>query len=109
VGRTIRFYTDEQVATAVVLALRKVGIDVLSAPEAGMLGAVDEAQLQLATSLGRVLFTEDRDFVDLHYSGVSHTGIAYAQRMSIGDIVFGLTLIWEVLEDYEMLGKLERL
>ena len=80
-GRTIRFYTDEQVATAVVLALRQVGIDVLSAPEAGMLGAVDEAQLQLATSLGRVLFTEDRDFVDLHYSGVSHTGIAYAHRM----------------------------
>jgi hypothetical protein len=97
------------VATAVVLALRKAGVDVLSAPEAGMLGATDDAQLRLAASLGRVLFTEDRDFVDLHYSGVSHTGIAYAHRMSIGDIVLGLTLIWEVLEDYEMLGKLERL
>jgi hypothetical protein len=109
VGRAIKFYTDEHVKTAVVLGLRGKGIDVLTTKEAGMLGGSDEAHLELATRLGRVLFTEDSDFIALHNRGLQHAGIAYAQRMSIGDIVFGLTLIWEVLEDYEMLGKLERL
>ena len=44
-GQRIRFYTDEHVARAVVRGLRQRGVDVLTAPEAGMLGASDEEHL----------------------------------------------------------------
>jgi hypothetical protein len=97
------------VKTAVVLGLRGKGIDVLTTKEAGMLGGSDEAHLELATRLGRVLFTEDSDFIALHNRGLQHAGIAYAHHKSIGQIVRGLTLIYEVYEDYEMLARLEYL
>ena len=53
----IRYYTDEHVANAVILGLRQRGIDVLSVPEAGTMGATDEAHLALASDQGLVLFT----------------------------------------------------
>jgi len=58
----IKFYTDENVPTAVVKGLQRRGVDVLSTQEAGMLGAPDEEHLALATSQGRVIFTQDDDF-----------------------------------------------
>ena len=58
----IRFYTDEHVARAVVRGLRERGIDVLSVPEAGMMGARDVQHLALALREDRVLFTQDTDF-----------------------------------------------
>jgi len=44
-ARKIRYYTDEHVAKAVVSGLRQRGVDVLTVPEAGMLGASDQEQL----------------------------------------------------------------
>ena len=37
----IRFFTDEQVSRAVVMGIRRRGVDVLTVPEAGTLGASD--------------------------------------------------------------------
>ncbi len=74
-----------------------------------MLGASDAEHLELATRLGRVVFTQDSDFIALHHSGVRHAGIAYAHGKSVGEIVRGLILIYEVLEDYEIDGQLEYL
>lgn len=47
----IRFYTDEHIGRAVVRALERRGLDVLTAPGAGTLGADDEVHL-----VGRVEF-----------------------------------------------------
>ena len=38
----IKFYTDEHVSKAVVMGLRRRGVDVLTVPEAGTLGLSDE-------------------------------------------------------------------
>lgn len=59
---TIRFHTDEQMPTAVALGLRRVGVDVLTVPEAGMRSATDEEQLAFAASRERVMVTQDADF-----------------------------------------------
>jgi hypothetical protein len=106
----IRYYTDEHVTSAVIRGLRQRGIDVLSVPEAGMMGATDEAHLTFAFAQGRVIFTQDTDFLRLAASGAVHAGVVYApQSTSIGDIIRGLLLIYQVLETEDMIGKIEYL
>ena len=109
-GQEIKLYTDEHVARAVVRGLRHRGADVLTVPEAGLLGASDSEHLERARAEGRVLFTQDDDFLNLHAAGVAHAGIAYApQGTSIGDAIRGLMLIHQVLEAEDMEGHLEYL
>src|SRR5436190_17084271 len=52
----VKFYTDEHVPRAVARGLRQRGVDVLTAPQAGLLGATDEEHLERARAEGRVLF-----------------------------------------------------
>ena len=104
----IKFYVDEHVPSAVTTGLRLRGVDVLTAQEAGLLKASDETHLVLATSQGRVVFTQDVDFLRLHAAGISHAGIAYAhQQVPIGHIVRGLMLIYQVLEPKDMQNHVE--
>jgi predicted nuclease of predicted toxin-antitoxin system len=62
-GQPIKFYTDGHVAKVVVRGPRQRGADVLTVSEAGLLGASDEAHLARAQAEGRVLFTQDDDFL----------------------------------------------
>ena len=104
------FYTDEHISKAVVAALRTNGVDVLTVPEAGSLGASDEEHLQRATGDGRVLVTQDRDFLRLAVAGMHHAGIAYgSQNRTIGESVRGLMLIHQVLSTDEMKDHVEHL
>jgi hypothetical protein len=108
VAQPVKFYTDEHVAKAVVRGMRARGVDVLTAVEAGMLGATDEGHLQFALEGNRVVFTQDNDFLRLHAAGAVHAGVAYApQGTSIGDIIRGLMLIYQVLDADDMRGHLE--
>jgi hypothetical protein len=73
-------YLDECIDRPVAEALRARGFDILTALDAGQGGRLDEEQLQLAWSLGRVLITYDRsDFRRLHAmyvrAGRRHGGI----------------------------------
>lgn len=104
----IKFYLDAHVPTAVANGLRQRGVDVLTVAEAEMLGADDETHLRLATSQGRVMFTQDADFLRLHATNIPHTGLAYAaQPMSIGDIVRGLMLIYDLLDPTDIENRVE--
>jgi len=109
--RTIRFHLDEHVATAVAEGLRRRGVDVTTTPEAGLIGASDDQQLAYIVAEGRVIFTEDDDFLRLHAAGIPHPGIAYCQQRtrSIGRIIRGLFLIWDVYEPPEMANRVEYL
>ncbi len=79
-GQPVRLYADEQVARAVVRGLRERGMDVLTAAEAGLLGAPDEKHLAWARNQGRVILTQDDDFLRLHAAGEEHAGIVYAEQ-----------------------------
>jgi hypothetical protein len=108
VAEPIRFHLAENVHPAVAAGLRRLGVDVLTAQEAGLLSADDEAHLALAHRDGRVIFTQDADFLRLHREGEPHHGIAYApQGTPIGRIVRGLMLVHEILNREDMVGRVE--
>ena len=74
-----------------------------------MISAPDEVQLEFALSQGRVIFTQDDDFLRLHHSSVAHAGIVYCHQnsRSIGEIVRGLLLIWDYVEPEDIRGRVE--
>jgi predicted nuclease of predicted toxin-antitoxin system len=102
--RTIRFHLDENCPLAIADGLRRRGVDVTSSPGASLLGAGDEAQLADVVAEGRLIFTEDKDFLRIHADGTPHPGIAYCkqQTRTIGQIVRGLMLIWEEYDPDEV-------
>lgn len=106
----IRFFTDEQVSKAVVMGLRRRGVDVMTVPEAGTLGAPDLEQLQKAQEKGRVIVTQDDDFLRLAAAGKRHSGIVYAsQEKPVGETIRGLMMIHQVMESDEMIDHVEYL
>ena len=92
----IRYHLDENVDHAIANGLRRRGIDVTTANDAGLLGADDAAQLAFAASQRRVLVTHDDDFLRVATDGVAHAGIAYCPptRRTIGQIVLTLAHLW---------------
>jgi uncharacterized protein with PIN domain len=104
----IRFYTDEHIARAVVRGLRQRGVDVLTVPEAGLMGAPDVEHLRFAVRVQRVIITQDDDFLRLAAAGEPHAGIVYApQHTPVGTIIRGLMLIVRVLDAAELQGRIE--
>jgi hypothetical protein len=107
--RTIRFHLDENCSKAIAEGLRRRGVDVTTSPDVGLLGATDAEQASHALAAGRVVFTLDRDFLRINAARIAYAGIAYCSidSRSIGEIIDGLVLIWEVLEPAEMQNHVE--
>lgn len=104
----ISYYADEHVPRAVVRGLRDRGVDVLTVGEAALLSATDQTHLEKAAADGRVLVTQDDDFLRLHALGHPHCGIVYAaQGASVGAMIRGLMLIYQVLEPEDMRQHIE--
>ncbi len=109
--RTIRFHLDENVNHAIAVGLRRRGIDMTTTPEERLIGVSDATQLEFVLSQRRVIFTQDTDFLRINRVGINHFGIAYCPQgsKSIGEIILGLVLIWELLELEEMMNRVEYL
>lgn len=107
-SRIIRFHLDENCPNAIAEGLRRRGIDVSTTPEVGLRGASDAAPAAFCLAEGRVIFTQDTDFLRIHSSNVSHAGIAFCRqrKRTIGQIIAGLVLIWERMEPAEMHQRL---
>ena len=60
---SLALYTDVHVKRAVTNGLRLRGVDVLTAQEDGTARLSDPDLLDRATALGRVVFTQDEDFL----------------------------------------------
>ncbi len=73
------------------------------------MGAPDPEHVDYALPLGRVIFTQDGDFVGIHRTGTQHPGIVYCPKASrtIGEIIDFLVLLWEVCEPDEMVNQVE--
>ncbi len=100
---------DEHVHAGIAKALEKAGVDVLTAQQARMLDVDDREHLQFSTTQGRVIFTQDEDFLDLHWK-IKHSGIAYAhQRTPMRRIIEGLLLIYEAVTEDEIKNHVEYL
>ena len=105
----VRFHLDENVSNAVGEGLRRRGVDVTTTPELSLIGVSDLAKLEFALSQKRVIFTQDTDFLRMHQTGTNYAGIVFCSQgsKSIGEIIKGLILIWELLEPNDMLSRVE--
>ena len=104
----VRYFTDEHVAKAVAASLQKRSIDVLTLTEAGLLGADDGDLLVFARQEGRVVVTQDQDFLRIAARERDHPGIVYApQGRSIGEMARMLDLLTQVSSAEEMSGRVE--
>lgn len=95
----IRLYMDVHVKRVIVEQLRLRGIDVLTAQEDGRTEADDAVLLERAGELGRLLFTQDQDFLRIaaqkQKDAKPFVSILYAPQLgiSIGQCVEDLELI----------------
>ena len=105
----IRFHLDQNVSGAIARGLRVRGIDVTTTAEAVLQDASDEQHLAYILRAGRVIFTQDEDFLRVHSSGEEHPGIVYSKQgtRSIGEIIRFLQLMNDCLDPGEMRGRLD--
>jgi predicted nuclease of predicted toxin-antitoxin system len=110
-ARTIRFHLDENCDPRIAAGLRLHGVDITTTPEAGLLQAADDEQLAFAIAEGRVLLTQDTDFLRITAAGRESPGVVFfhAQQGSIGQVIRGVLLIREVYEPEEMRNRVEYL
>lgn len=100
----MKFYLDEDLTPAIATALRKRGMDAVSAHEAGHLGLGDAEQLIFAAGQGRCLVSANaRDFRRLGRNAIEqgrpHAGIVLCSprihRLDVGTVVKALMEIAE--------------
>ena len=95
----IPLYMDQHVPRAITNGLRLRGANVLTAFEDGAAEQTDPELLDRATSLGRVLFTQDDDLLTeakrRQLEGEPFAGVVYAHplHISIGDRIRDLEII----------------
>jgi hypothetical protein len=111
----LAFYMDHNLPAPITNGLRQRGIDVLSALEDGASAWPDAQILERATQLGRVVVTNDRDFLRLardHWrSGQEFGGVVYGpqRKLEIGQCILDLELIAHTIEPEEMANRIEYL
>jgi hypothetical protein len=83
---SISFYFDEHVPFPIVQALRRSRVDVLLARDDGHDNTPDPVVLNRATELGRVVFTQDTDFLREAHArinrGSEFAGVIFAPQMA---------------------------
>ncbi|MDZ8188615.1 MAG: DUF5615 family PIN-like protein [Nostoc sp. ChiSLP02] len=105
---SITLYMDEHVHRAITAGLRLRGVDVLTVQEDEKTGFPDTLILDRAGELGRVIFSQDADFLaeaacrqseDINFSGVIY---GHQLLVSIGDCVRDLEFIAKAanIEDF---------
>lgn len=105
----IRFHLDECVPDAVAQGLKRRRISVSTTETVGLSGADDETQLSHAQQEGRVLVTQDSDFLRLAARDEPHSGIVYYApgTRSAGQVIHFLVMVHGVLAAEEMEGRVE--
>ncbi len=107
------FYLDHHVPMAIAAGLRQRQIDVLTAQEDGRADWDDHQLLERAFELGRVVFTQDRDFLvlaaDWQRQRRAFAGMVYGHqlRVTIGGAVQDLALIATLISPDDMRNRVE--
>ena len=89
----LKFYMDVHIPSAITAGLRRRNIDVLTSQEDGTREVDDVSLLQRATGLGRILFSQDQDLLEIasawQHTGQSFVGLVFSaqQGVSIGQCV----------------------
>ena len=111
----VSLYLDVHVPLAIAQQLQRRGVDVVHAAEEGTQELEDEELLELATSQGRVVFTQDIGFrvmaEDWQRQGKSFAGLFYGHQLgaAIGQWVMDLELIAKASEPDEWANTVHHL
>ncbi len=112
---SLKLYMDVHVHRAITVGLRQRGVDVLTAQEDGSDRFDDRALLNRATAIGRVLFTQDEDFLseaaDRQQRGESFVGVIFGRQseVTIAQYIADLELLAKACEPEEMIDRLQYL
>jgi predicted nuclease of predicted toxin-antitoxin system len=104
----LALYMDVHAPMAVTEALRRKGLDVLTSQDDGTATQDDEALLTRADELGRVLFSQDQDFLRIaagwQRAGRPFAGVLFAaqQGVSLGRLADDLELLLTCCEPEEL-------
>lgn len=94
-----KLYTDVHVPSAVTLGLRIRGIDVLTSQQDGTTEFRDEDLLLRSTALGRILLTQDADFLTIaavwQHTGTTFRAVVFAKQLGAG--------LGQMIEDVDLL------
>ncbi len=113
----LRFYFDEDVmVSAIIVALRTAGIDIVTVREAGMRGRDDPSQLTFAAEQQRTVVTSNiPDLARLHAAwmqeGRSHAGMVLVpqQHFGVGETIQRLVRLAHAFEPDGMVDRVEYL
>ena len=109
---SLSVYMDVHVPFAITEGLRRRKIDVLRSQDDETTEVDDESLLARATELGRLLFTQDEDFMKIavrwQKSSRDFAGILFAhqQGASLGRLVDDIELIAECCAPQELSNRL---
>jgi predicted nuclease of predicted toxin-antitoxin system len=110
---SLNLYMDHNVHAAITEGLRQRDVDCLTARDDGASAAEDQFILARARELGRIVFTQDADFLEITASWLAENkpfaGVIYARQMgiTIGQAILDLHLFATLLEPHEMENRLE--
>lgn len=111
----VGLYADVHVPGPVILQLRLRGADILAATEESTNELPDEELFSLATSLKRVMVTQDIRFrvlaEDWQRSGRAFAGLVFAHQryVSFGEMIFDLELISKATDAEYWQKRIEQL
>lgn len=111
----VGLYLDVHVPRAVAEQLRRRGVDVVTAIEDGRDELSDEDLLDRASSLGRVLFTQDIRFKamaeDWQRQGRPFVGLSFGHQRgaTIGKYISDLEIIAQATDPVDWVGAIEHL
>jgi hypothetical protein len=108
---SLAVYMDVHVPLAITEGLRRRAIDVITSQEDQTTLMDDDALLERASGLGRLLFTQDQDFLRIganwSEAGRSFFGILYAHQLNstLGQIVEDIELIATCCGSHELMNR----
>ena len=110
---SLLLYMDHNVHAGITRGLRDRGVDCVTALEDGMAAAEDSVILLRASQVGRVVFTQDMDFLAIAAqwlrAGREFAGVIYARQMgiTIGQAIADLELMSQALNPADMQNIIE--
>ena len=108
---SLRFQLDEHADHAIATETRRHGIDIITATDAGLLGASDPDVVAFALAHRRVIVTRGTDYLAWNDAGRAHAGIAWCAfgSRSVGHIVEMLRAMDASYQQEDMLQRVEYL
>jgi hypothetical protein len=105
---SLPIFMDHHVHAGITKGLRRCAINVLTTDEDGRAMAPDDQLLERATELGRPIFTQDDDFLEIadrwQQTGRHFAGVIYGHqlRVTVGQAVADIQLICEASAPEEL-------